>query len=136
MLPKKDKRLGFPASLLSSMTYVVDFVVRSVSIIYNTNGHYSWRCPSGKLTKLVARTVHGDQGWVRFPSRAPHLPGVVTYNAVLLPCLNAKIRMFVDVLCRMKSPFVSLLAYCIGAARIWSPLTIPATHPDEIISHT
>ena len=75
-------------------------------------------CPSGRLTKLVARTVHGNQGWVRFPSRAPHLPGVVTYNAVLLPCLNAKIRMSVDVLCRMKSPFMSLVAHSIGAARI------------------
>ena len=74
--------------------------------------------PSGRLTKLVARTVHGNQGWVRFPSRAPHLPGVVTYNAVLLPCLNAKIRMSVDVLCRMKSPFMSLVAHSIGAARI------------------
>ena len=79
--------------------------------------HYDPR-PSGRLTKLVARTVHGNQGWVRFPSRAPHLPGVVTYNAVLLPCLNAKIRMSVDVLCRMKSPFMSLVAHSIGAARI------------------
>ena len=75
--------------------------------------------PSGRLTKkLVARTVHGNQGWVRFPSRAPHLPGVVTYNAVLLPCLNAKIRMSVDILCRMKSTFMSLVAHCIGAAKI------------------
>ena len=97
---------------------------------------YHFICPSGRLTKLVARTVHGNQGWVRFPSRAPHLPGVVTYNAVLLPCLNAKIRMSVDVLCRMKSPFMSLVAHSIGAARIWSPLIILATHPDEIIIST
>ena len=61
---------------------------------------------------------HGGQEWVRTPLRAPHLPGVVTYNAVLLPCLNAKIRMSVDVLCRMKSPFMPLVAHSIGAARI------------------
>ena len=60
----------------------------------------------------------GGQERVRAPLRAPHLSGVVTYNAVLLPCLNAKIRMSVDALCRMKSPFMSLVAHSIGAARI------------------
>ena len=34
----------------------------------------------------------------------------------------------VGALCRMKSPFMSLVTYSVGAARIWSPLIIPPTH--------
>ena len=41
---------------------------------------------------------HGGQEWVRTPLRAPHLPGVVTYNSSLLSYLNATIPVSIDAL--------------------------------------
>ena len=62
---------------------------------------------TGALVELDWRSSRpydlGGQERVRTPLRAPHLPGVVTYNSGLLSYLIATIRVSIDALCVMLS---------------------------------
>ena len=107
-----------------------------------TSGHNSWfisydQPPRGQLGSSHSLSKYHMEWYSQFESDKGHPSKKRARGySLLLFWLNATIPMPVDALCRMKSPFMSLVTYSVGAARIWSPLIIPPTHPDEIISHT
>ena len=93
-------------------------------------------CPCGTRLGLVGQIRPWGQEWVRTPLRAPHLPGVVTYNSGLLSYLNATIPVSIDALYGMLSKFACLLL----SAGVFALGTIPPnshfTHICNHITHT
>ena len=74
--------------------------------------------PCGTRLGLVGQIRPWGQEWVRTPLRAPHLPGVVTYNSGLLSYLNATIPVSIDALYGMLSKFACLLSSQQGSSRL------------------